>query len=244
MTTQAVAVPLTGPQAVEAVELVVHWPAGAPAAAVLVAHGAGTTREHPSLTALAAALSARGHVVGLANFPFTEAGRRRPDPMARLERAWSEVVTAFVAQTGAEAVAGRDGPPLVLAGRSMGSRVASHLIADGRSAAAGWVAISYPLHPAGRPERLRVDHWPALTVPALLVSGDRDAMAPLDLLQHHVATHLHADRTRLHVVAGGDHSLRVRKRDGRTAEAVAAEVHEAVASWLDHLVAGRLPPGT
>lgn len=191
------------------------------AAAFVLAHGAGTDRTHPFQLAVAGGLAGRGHPVLLFNFAYTEAGRKRPDTMPRLESVYRAVV--------AEARARWTDRPLVLGGRSMGGRVASHLAASG-VACDGLALLCYPLHPAGRPERLRSEHWPHLDVPVLFVSGDRDALCDLELLEAE-RRHLTSADHRLHVVTGADHGFRVRVRDGRTGDDVLAEVTEAIAGW-------------
>ncbi len=101
------------------------------------------------------------------DFPYRRAGRRAPDraPVA---------VAAVRAE--ADALVGRAGVPadqLVLGGRSFGGRMASMAVAEGLPAA-GLVLLSYPLHPPGKPERLRVEHFAALELPCLFVSGEKD----------------------------------------------------------------------
>ncbi|HUG83017.1 MAG TPA: alpha/beta family hydrolase, partial [Euzebya sp.] len=80
-----------------------------------------------------------------------------------------------------------------------------------------------------------VDHWPRLTVPALLVSGTRDAMAPGDSLRASLDAHMPPGLATLHPVAGADHSFKVRRKDGRTQEEALAECAQAVHAWLRQL---------
>lgn len=81
-----------------------------------------------------------------------------------------------------------DDRPLVLAGHSFGGRVASLLAAEGRASIRGLVCCSYPLHRPGRPETgLRTEHWPSIRCPVLLLSGERDPFARLDLLRAAIA---------------------------------------------------------
>jgi predicted alpha/beta-hydrolase family hydrolase len=222
-----VRVTLTPPQAVEATSALV-WPAARPdAARVILAHGAGTHMGHRHMQRHATDLAAAGVGVALFDFAYTAAGRSRPDPAPRLEQAWRDVVTALPAHLG-----GRG--PVVIGGRSMGGRIASIVAAADAEALgiAGVACIAYPLHPPGRPDRLRVAHWPDLRVPILLVSGSRDAMAPLDALRANVAAHLAPGLATVHVVEGADHSFRARTADGRTEDEVLAEVAQAVTGWL------------
>jgi predicted alpha/beta-hydrolase family hydrolase len=145
-------------------------------AALLLAPGAGSDRDHPSLRAVEVSLP-RWRVARM-DFPYRAAGRKAPDRQPVLVQAVRDEAAALVA-------AARVRPDrLVLGGRSMGGRMCSYAVAEGLPAAA-LVLISYPLHPPGRPERLRVDHFPSLGVPCLFVSGTKDAFGSPDELEHH-----------------------------------------------------------
>jgi predicted alpha/beta-hydrolase family hydrolase len=172
--------------------------------------------------ALAEALAASGRRAVLFNFPYSEAGGRRPDPPAALE-----ATVRVVAEHARGVLAARR---LVLGGRSMGGRIASQAVAAGLPAD-GLVFLAYPLHPPGRPEQLRDRHLPNVAAPMLFVQGTRDDFARPDLLDA-VLTGL-GDRATLHRVRDGDHSFGVLKRSGRTPEEVREEIHETVLRWLD-----------
>lgn len=229
-----VAVPLRDPQATPTVTALV-WDVGEPgAAAVILAHGAGTDMRHRHMQRHATDLVAAGHPTAVFNFPFTEVGRRRPDPAARLLSAWRDVI----ATVGPRLRAGPgDRRPLVIGGRSMGGRMASMLAVEEGAAlgVAGVVCLAYPLHPPGRADKLRVAHWPDLEVPILLVCGTRDAMAPPDALQANVVEHMPPGLATVHAVEGADHSFRVRRKDGRTEDEALAEVASVTAGWLARL---------
>lgn len=94
---------------------------------------------------------------------------------------------------------------LVLGGRSMGGRICSQVVAQGLHAA-GLVLVSYPLHPPGRPDRLRTAHFGAIGVPCLFVSGTRDAFGSPDELQQ--AADLIPGPVTLAWIEKGDHGLR------------------------------------
>ncbi|MGH8886267.1 MAG: alpha/beta hydrolase family protein [Egibacteraceae bacterium] len=231
----ALRIPLSPPQAVSETDATL-WPPGKSdgRAAVILAHGAGTDHAWPMLRAIASGLAATDHPVLTFNFAYAQAGRRRPDPAPRLITAWRDVIAGARDRLGAER-------PLVIGGRSMGGRIASLLAAQGVRGSppanqgvscAGLLLLGYPLHPAGRPEQLRTTHWPALRVPILFVQGDRDALCRTDLLAHERAAHLGHVRSDLHVVAGGDHSFKVR---GRPQDAVVAEIVSVATAWLASL---------
>jgi len=195
---------------------------------VLLVPGAGGSLDSEPLVALAAAVARCGHPVVRANLAHHQAGRRAP----RAETAvpgFREVLTA------AEALLGTPREePWILGGRSYGGRVASLAVATGTSAA-GLLFSGYPLHPPGRPDRLRVDHWPNIGVPCLFLQGDHDPLADLSLLRTH--RRKLPRRSDLVVVPGGDHALRVtgaRSPDGvpRSPTAALAEVEPGLARWL------------
>lgn len=226
---QTVRVPLTPPQATPETSVRL-WPgSGRGKAGVLLAHGAGTDMRNPLLVAVAQGLAEQGHPVALFNYGYTQAGRKAPDPMPRLESCHRDVVAWFRARLGRR--------PLVLGGRSMGGRVASHLAAQGEPCA-GLLFLGYPLHKATRvgetpaDDRVRTVHWERLAVPALFVQGDRDALADLALLERERAVRWTGAPTTVHVVRGGDHGFTVRKRDGRDPSQVVEEIVEAAVGWL------------
>jgi hypothetical protein len=168
-------------------------------AAVLLAPGAGADRNQSSLVAIDGALSVAGVAVRRMDFPYRKAGRRGPDrPL---------VLVAAVLEEAGELAAAAGCPPasIALGGRSMGGRVCSIAVAEGLPAAA-LLLISYPLHPPGRPEKLRTDHFPQLTVPCLFVSGTRDAFGTPEELT--AATAAIPGTVVHHWIAGKDHGLR------------------------------------
>lgn len=194
-------------------------PARRPRAALLLTPGAGADRDQPSLVAVDAAVAACGVVVERMDFPYRKAGRRAPDRPPVLLAAVREGAAALAAQA-------RVAPERVLlGGRSMGGRICSMAVADGLPAL-GLVLVSYPLHPPGKPDRLRVEHFPRLAVPCLFVSGTRDAFGTPEELEAHTAaipgpvTHAW--------IEGGDHGLR-RKDD---------HLAKIVRQWVEALVTG------
>lgn len=205
---------------------------GAGLAGMLLTHGAGGDSRGAALTALAQGLAALGHPVGRFDLPYRVAGRGTP-PKAELS------APAFAAALGEARTARPDVPAWAVGGKSYGGRVASLAVADGLDAAA-LVFYGYPLHPPGRPDRLRVDHWPSIRVPCLFLQGTSDPFCDLDLLRGHLPS-LGAPAT-LEVVEGGDHSLAVaaaRSSDGRARPAaeVLGALAPVVSGWLEARVA-------
>ena len=197
--------------------------AGGSRSALILAHGAGNDMDNPFLSFVHEALARRGLLTVKFNFPYKELGRKAPDPTPRLEATWRAVVNTL-----------RQDPELAperlfLGGKSMGGRVASHLVAEGL-ACDGLVFLGYPLHPAGKPERLRAEHLARIKCPMLFVQGTRDPLCDLALLEP-VLSSL-GDRATLRRIEGGDHSFKLLKRQGRSEQAVWEEIVEVVAAWV------------
>jgi uncharacterized protein len=203
-----------------------------PDRAVLLAHGAGSDRNAPALVAVAQALEAAGIPSLRFDFPYRLAGRKAPDRPPVLLAAVREAAAELSRQTGL--------PPhrLVLGGRSMGGRYCSLAVgdADDPLGALGLLLLGYPLHPAGKPDTLRVEHFPRLSVPVLFLSGDRDALAGKADLEKWAGTI--PGPVDFHWLPGGDHGFRVPKSLGGKGEgAVLAGVADVSVSWVAALPA-------
>jgi predicted alpha/beta-hydrolase family hydrolase len=200
---------------------------GAPASAVIVlAHGAGAPQTHPWMIRMAGALASRGLDVITFNFLYAEARRRLPDKAPVLEATWRAVVAA----TRSRSEAARR--KLFIGGKSMGGRMATHVAAmpgaiDGL---AGLVLLGYPLHPPGRPDKLRAAHLARVEVPMLFVQGSRDAFGAPGELEPFV-TPLAPRRTRIFAIEGGDHSLVPPKSSGLDLGQVMARVADEIARF-------------
>jgi hypothetical protein len=189
-------------------------PEGAKALFVF-AHGAGAGMTHKAMEANARALAERGIATLRYQFPYMEKGSKRVDPPK----------VAHAAVRAAVAEAGRQVPdlPLFAGGRSFGGRMTSQAQAlDPQPGVRGLAFLGFPLHPAGKPGIERAEHLAEVQVPMLFVSGDRDALAEMDLLRPVVAGL--GDEATLHVVAGADHSFRVAAKD--------AEAIDALVAWI------------
>ncbi len=175
-------------------------------------HGAGGDRDHRLFLRLEQELALP---MSRVNFPYRRRGpgRRPPDRMPKLIEAVNDAV--------AEAAETWDVSPkrLVVGGRSMGGRAASMAMAGGLETA-GLVLLSYPLHPPGKPERLRVDHLDRLTRPVLLVQGRKDPFGTPDEFAAHLPA-IPGPVTERWV--DGGHDPRPTRDD---------EIVEAIADWL------------
>lgn len=200
-------------------------PAGADATLVL-AHGAGAGMDHPFMAGFARAMGEAGVATVRFNFPYLQRGRRSPDPERVLREAW---LAAF------DAAGGGGDRPVLAGGKSLGGRIASMCVADGMPAA-GLVFLGYPLHPPGKPERIRDEHLYRIAVPMLFLHGSSDAFADGTLLAK-VVRKL-GDRATLEEIEGGDHSFNVRGRKA-DARAVGAGLAELAAPFVRRVAGAR-----
>jgi uncharacterized protein len=186
-----------------------------PIATLVVGHGAGAGIDHPFMAGFCRAIADAKVATMRFNFPYIERGRRSPDPERVLRETW---LAAFDA-----ANAKARGGPVFAGGKSLGGRIASMCVADGMPAA-GLVFLGYPLHPPGKPERVRDEHLYRIDVPMLFLEGTADPFANGDVLTR-VLRKL-GDRATLIEVEGGDHSFNVRgrKADARDVGAGLAEL--------------------
>jgi predicted alpha/beta-hydrolase family hydrolase len=177
-----------------------HRPQAAGGAGLVLTHGAGGNCGMPLLVAAAEAFAAAGLAVLRCDLPFRQ--RRPTGPPspsgAAADRAGLRAAVAILRAM----VAG----PILLGGQSYGGRQATILAADEPGVADALLLFSYPLHPPGKPERLRTEHFPRLTVPALFVQGTVDPFASVDELR--TAIRLIPTPTRLIAVDGAGHDLR------------------------------------
>jgi len=187
---------------------------------VLFAHGAGAGTTHPWMRAWAERLSVVGDVRTF-DYPYMAAGRRAPDRLPKL----------ILAHEAALAELREEGRPVWLMGKSMGSRVGCHVATN--AAVTGLVCFGYPL--VGSKGAVRDAVLLALSVPILFVQGSKDRLCPLDQLAS-VRARMTA-RSSLHVVEGGDHSLRVGKRALAAMEATQEQVDAAALAAVAGFVA-------
>jgi uncharacterized protein len=196
---------------------------------LILGHGAGAGQLHPFMQLFASGLAERGLDALTFNFQYMEQGRRAPDPKAKLEACYRAVIEA------ARNHKKLKGNRLVIGGKSMGGRIASQVAATAPDTQeiAGLVFLGYPLHPPGKPDQLRDAHLAQIKAPMLFVQGSRDAFGTPEELRATIKKHrLPAT---LHIVEGGDHSLKVPKTSSTSQSEVYTLTLDGVTSWLLNL---------
>ena len=192
-------------------------------ALLVLAHGAGAGMRHPFMRALADSLAVERVATLRYEFPYLQAGSKRPDPPRLLEAC----VRAAVAH--AATLAGDR--PLFAGGKSMGGRMTSQAQAAGPLAGVrALVFFGFPLHPAKAPSVARAAHLAAVTLPMLFLQGSRDALADPARLRP-VCAGL-GERATHHEIVGADHGFAVSKRSGRTDASVIVELAAVAAAFL------------
>jgi predicted alpha/beta-hydrolase family hydrolase len=187
-----------------------------PVATLLLGHGAGGGVEAVDLAALAASLPRNGISVVRVEQPWRVAGKKVAPRPAVLDECFVAAADKLRVRT-----------PLVVGGRSAGARSAARTARE--LGASGYVALAFPLHPPGRPERSRLDELQAVQVPTLVVQGERDAFGRPEEFP--------PDRE-LTVVPGADHGFKVPRRGPVTDEEAMAIIVEAVLEFVVRDVVG------
>jgi len=188
---------------------------------ILLAHGAGAGQDHPAMTELREGLAAGGHTVMTFNYPYIERGSKRPDRQEKLldcHRAVADTLAGEVDE-------------LFLAGRSMGGRMGTSLAAEGYTTS-GLILYAYPLHPAGKPEKLRVSQFDQIAVPMLFFQGTRDALSRLDLFDQHIARLANAE---VELLEGAGHGYR---GGGWDQESITNRYVSGSLSWIERHSSG------
>jgi predicted alpha/beta-hydrolase family hydrolase len=225
MTSEALSVYLPG-RTVESVGAVLARPDAAErASAILLAHGAGVDMTHPWMSTIAAALVARGFEVLRFRYPYMERAQREkkpipPDRAPLLEDAHAAALEELKRRC--------PGKRWLLAGKSLGGRMATHIAAKGADCA-GLVLFGYPLHPPREPAKERSEHFAALAQPALFLQGTRDEFGTPDELRN--ALKRYGGTATLSIVEGGDHSFDLPAAAKRSIDDVLAELASRVDEW-------------
>jgi predicted alpha/beta-hydrolase family hydrolase len=197
-----------------------------PLTCVVIAHGAANDMENPLIVYLADALAGEGFATLRFNFSYRERGQKAPDSQKKLVHTWGCVFRFLMEESGLRPES------FVAAGKSMGGRVASQMVAEGNLPADRLVFLGYPLHPPGKKEQLSDAHLYEIPVPMLFFAGTRDSFCDLAELKG-VLGKLDASWD-LEVIEGGDHSFNLPK----SFETEEAEVYERIlnrmVNWLHH----------
>ena len=204
------------------------WPTGARVGIVL-AHGQSATMADPLIEQLQQELTQRKFLTLRFNFPFAEVGRKRPDNLLVLERAYRAAI----------AVLGRDPTSapahLFLGGKNLGARVAAQLGAAGTHVD-GFFFLGFPLHRQDKPKDVHAEELFRIISPMLFVQGTHDRSCDLDVLRRTLGRV--GAPTTLHLVEEADHGLRVAKKFSRTPEEVRDEVRATLESWIEKVLGG------
>jgi uncharacterized protein len=198
---------------------------GAASHLLVLGHGASTNMRHATLQTIAERLADMGIATFRYNFPYMEYGKGRDS---------QEVCTETVRSAVAAAHRAVPELPLLAGGHSFGGRMTSTAASESPlDGVRGLVFFAFPLHQPGRPDTKRADHLSAITVPMLFLSGTRDELADLKLLQP-VCKKL-GKRATLHLLDTADHGFRTLKRSRTSAEDVFVEMARIVGEWASRL---------
>ena len=198
-------------------------------ACYVVAHGAGAGMEHPFMAAVADGLHARGIATLRYQFPYMQAGAKRPDR--------PQLAHAAVRAAVGKARELLPALPLFAGGKSFGGRMASQAQAERPlPGVRGLVFLGFPLHPAKKPSTERADHLARVEVPMLFLQGTRDALAEMPLLAATVQRL--GGRATLAPLDGADHSFHVPARSGRSDAQILDEALDAMAAWVGGVLRG------
>ncbi len=199
--------------------------------AVLIAHGAGSDMNHAFIKYFQEGICQSGLLAVRFNFLYKERRRKAPDPAPRLEACFRSVVQAVRRDpyfSGSKPGTAKE-PGLVIGGKSMGGRIASHLAAQGE-ALDGLFLLGYPLHPPHRPGQPRTAHLSSIAAPTLFIQGDRDSLCDLGLLKN--ALQSFQAPVRLHVIPGGDHSFKPSKASPLSEREALGQALDVLLEWL------------
>jgi len=214
-------------------------------ATVILGHGAGAGQHTPFMRLFARALAERGCDVLTFDFVYMEQRKKVPDRNDKLELCYRAVLD--IAAKHKKLKDNR----IVIGGKSMGGRIASQVAAylaknpkaedssEGiagtwlRPGLSGLVFLGYPLHPPGRPDKLRDAHLPDIKAPMLFIQGSRDAFGTEEEIRD-LIKRLKLPGT-LYAVAQGDHSLKVPKSTGTTQDAVYETCLNVITTWIGEM---------
>lgn len=186
---------------------------------ILLAHGAGAGQDHPFIVTLRQSLARSGLGVMTFDYAYTAEDRKAPDRLPKLlevHRAAADRLATYF-------------DSVYLGGKSMGGRVASHLVGDGAWPAAGLIYYGYPLVAMGKSKPRDTSHLDRIAVPQLFLAGSRDRLGPTHLIAPLVGSLPAAQAV---VIDDADHSFKVPKRAGRSYDEVITDLAAITADWI------------
>ena len=195
--------------------------------AVILAHGAANDMFNPLLTHMAHVLDQAGHLCIRFNFPYKDRGKKNPDSDDVLTATWLSVYR-YIKENPAYMPS-----KVVVAGKSLGGRIASQAVAAGFMDVSGLIFLGYPLHSPGKKDVVRDAHLHRIKAPMLFFAGSHDTFCDIEVLKD-VLSRLPALGT-LEVIEEGDHSFKVPVQSGITEEQVYAKILGKTLSWLEKL---------
>ena len=198
---------------------------------VITAHGAGNDMENELVVAFSDGLAKAGYPTLRFNFPYKEKGLKVPDRQNKLENTWAAVFRYFQGYPNVHL------QHIIAAGKSMGGRVASQMIAEEKLPVEGLIFLGYPLHPAGDQSTIRDAHLYQIIMPMLFFAGTRDTLCDLAKLKT-VLKKLSAP-WQLEVIEGGDHSFHVPKSQGTTQADIFDRIVKTAREWMETTFTGQ-----
>lgn len=192
---------------------------------VIIAHGAGNDMHNPLIVSFSQGLAEAGYIALRFNFPYKEKGRKTPDSAKKLVQTWQSVYRFLKEDSGHRT------DMFVAAGKSMGGRIASQMVAEGLLPADRLVLLGYPLHPPGKKEKLRDAHLYQIKIPMLFFAGTRDPFCDLTLMQN-VLDRLTAS-WELETIEAGDHSFNLPKSALTAQKDVYDRILQKSIDWLE-----------
>lgn len=191
---------------------------------VITAHGAGNDMNNELLAAFTDGLAQAGYPALRFNFPYKEKGQKAPDSQKKLEDTWTAVCRYFQKNIPVNV------NHLIAAGKSMGGRVASQMIAEKKLPVDGLIFLGYPLHPAGNPSKIRDAHLYQIEMPILFFAGTKDSLCDMTTLQT-VLNKLSAT-WKLEIIEGGDHSFHIPKSMGIDESSIYERIVKTTTQWI------------
>jgi len=195
---------------------------------VIIAHGAANDMNNSLIVAVAENLADAGYTSLRFNFPYKEKGKKSPDKESTLIRTWQSAVYHLVNNERFPV------DRVVAAGKSMGGRIASQMVAADQLAVEALIFLGYPLHAPGRADKLRDSHLYEIKKQMLFFTGTRDPLCKIEKLRE-VLQRLPGIHG-LEIVNGGDHSFRLPKSSSRSPELVYQQISEKCLQWLDRII--------